>query len=151
MRHHQSDSKSDFFEMISSHVRDIKTYNSDVFEALLIPEVIECDYDNRSASFEVQVTDKMINFSGTLYGGVLSSLFDNATGILMRCYSGRYSSPTIELKVSFYRPAFIGDVVKIYTEIISITESFVDLFAIAYVSHIKAPLATASLRFFSKQ
>lgn len=150
MRQNQPSGQNEFFEILSIHERDIRTLNQDSFEALFLPQVIECNYENRSAIFELTVTEDMINFSGALFGGALASLIDNASGMLMRCYSGRFSSPTNELYVKYHRPAFIRDTVRVYAKITSITNSFIDLYAIAYIDDRDAPISTSSIKFFSK-
>ena len=107
MREIRATNQSDFLEILENHIRDMANSFPNTIEALLTPCIVECSFENRSAIFELSVSEIMKNFSGTLYGGVLTAIFDNVTGILMRCYSGRYSSPTIELNMCFHRPAFV--------------------------------------------
>jgi acyl-coenzyme A thioesterase PaaI-like protein len=151
MREIKATNQSDFLEILENHIRDIANTFPHTIEAMLIPCIVDCSYENRSAIFELTVSENSKNFSGTLYGGVLAAIFDNVTGILMRCYSGRYSSPTIELNMCFHRPAFVGDTMKIFVEIISTTTSFIDLYAVAYTKKRNNPVASATVRYFLQQ
>ncbi|MHC1787080.1 MAG: PaaI family thioesterase [Christensenellales bacterium] len=63
------------------------------------------------AVFSLQVEEKHCNPMGTLHGGVLLTMADSAAGCA--CSYEETICPTVEGKLSFLLPCFLGDTIRV--------------------------------------
>ena len=69
------------------------------------------DLDVAAGTIRVQFTavDDFVNPIGTIQGGILSAMLDDAMGPVATAFGGgQHMAPTVDLKTSFMRPAIVG-------------------------------------------
>lgn len=75
------------------------------FNTMLGCRYESCDYDGRTLVLSFEGAHWMSNPSNMLHGGVTAAVLDMAMGLLCRYCSGGYMTPTIDMSVSYLRPA----------------------------------------------
>lgn len=70
----------------------------------------------KKAVASLQITEKHLNANGTVHGGALMTLADNAAGASV-IFTGQVA-PTVELQYRFLKPVYAGDTVKAYAEVV---------------------------------
>lgn len=71
-------------------------------------------FDKAAKSIEVgySIDDRFLNPSGDVQGGIVAAMLDDTVGPALFCSTdGAFYAPTIELHVSFIRPAKLGSFV----------------------------------------
>ena len=94
-----------FMELVGNHVPRPPAYAS-----LLGARPLHAEPGR--VSFEFQMTEQFLNPSGTVQGGFVTAMLDEAMGpAAISAIGPGFSVPTLELKVSFLRPVRPGRVV----------------------------------------
>lgn len=78
---------------------------ADTFNTMLGCRFEDCDYDRRTLVLSLKGAHWMSNPSNMLHGGVTAAVLDMTMGLLCRYCSGGYMTPTIDMSVSYLRPA----------------------------------------------
>ena len=84
------------------------------FNTMLDCRYESCDYASRKLIVSMQGKHWMSNPSKMLHGGVTASVLDMVMGLLSRYCSGGYMTPTIDMSVSYLRPAPVNK--KLFVE-----------------------------------
>ena len=67
------------------------------------------DPAKRTIKVEFSATPDFINPIGTIQGGIIAAMLDDAMGPVATAFlGGHHMAPTVELKVNFMRPAKVG-------------------------------------------
>ena len=77
----------------------------ETFNYLLDPQLESCDYAARTMVISMTPKPWMKNPAQMIHGGVTASIVDFTMGILCRCCSTGLMTPTIDMSVSYLRPA----------------------------------------------
>jgi uncharacterized protein (TIGR00369 family) len=75
---------------------------------LLGSKVLSIDQQGELVEMEFLARPEFLNVHGTVQGGILSAMFDDAMAAAVTSSGGRFMAPTLELKTSFIRPARQG-------------------------------------------
>ena len=76
---------------------------------LLGRRVIDVDADGGTITVEFTARAELCNSAGTVQGGFLAAMLDSTMGPALRAtLAAGQRAPTLELKVSFIRPAHVG-------------------------------------------
>ena len=75
------------------------------FNTMLDAKYESCDYDRRTLIISITGQPWMNNPGRMLHGGITAATLDMCMGLLCRYCTGGYMTPTIDLNVSFLRPA----------------------------------------------
>ena len=79
---------------------------------LLGRRVIAVDADGGTITVEFTAREEFCNSAGTIQGGFLAAMLDSTIGPALRAtLAPGQRAPTVELKVSFIRPARIGTLI----------------------------------------
>lgn len=81
--------------------------------SMLDIELVDCSYEDCTATLSFGVHDWMLNPAGLLHGGVMATFFDISMGVLAIYLNGTVLSPTANLSVNFVRPVHSGERVVI--------------------------------------
>ena len=76
-----------------------------------------CDYEKRRLTISLHGAHWMSNPSNMLHGGVTAAVLDMVMGLLCRYCSGGYMTPTIDMSVSYLRPAPVDKRLMIEAEL----------------------------------
>jgi acyl-CoA thioesterase YciA len=77
--------------------------------------------EKHDPTLRVTLLPRDTNRFGTIFGGVITSLLDQAGAIEARKSGGLHNFVTVAMdKIIFHKPVFVGDVVSLYTETIKI-------------------------------
>jgi len=87
------------------------------FNTMLDCRFKSCDYDSRKLIITMQGQHWMSNPGNMLHGGVTASVLDMVMGLLCRYCSGGYMTPTIDMSVSYLRPAPVDKKLLIEAEV----------------------------------
>lgn len=86
--------------------------------AMMEPKYISCNYDNRKAIIEFPVQKWQMNRAGVMHGGMITTAFDLALGMLARFELGLNFSPTISLETTFIKSVPQGEILVITAKMI---------------------------------
>lgn len=76
---------------------------------LLGLKILALDADNGTIKVEFAAVPDFINAIGTIQGGIITAMLDDAMGPVATAFlGGQHMTPTVELKTNFIRPAMIG-------------------------------------------
>jgi len=89
-----------YFENVGDDPQCAGTFNT-----MLDCHYESCDFEKRRLVLSMQGVHWMANPGDMLHGGVSASVLDMCMGLLCRYCSGGYMTPTIDLTVSFLKPA----------------------------------------------
>ena len=79
-------------------------------------ECTSCDEESRELALRTTLLPKDTNPAGTIFGGVILSLIDQAGEIGMRRINPHRRYVTIAMdSIMFHAPVFVGDLVSLYT------------------------------------
>ena len=82
--------------------------HEDTLNALLKPEVVACDYENKSLTLAAPVEIWMTNPNGILHGGITATMADMAMGLASRYFAGGKLTPTVNMNVSYLGSVPVG-------------------------------------------
>lgn len=80
----------------------------DSINELLLSELVDCEPERGAYTVAFQTTPWMRNPNGVVHGGMLSSMLDNAMGLLLHVLLPDRLLSTVSLEVSFIRPVGVG-------------------------------------------
>jgi uncharacterized protein (TIGR00369 family) len=87
------------------------------FNHMLGAALVSCDYEKKAVLLKMDTQSWMTNPSDMLHGGVTASILDMTMGLLCRYYSGGYMTPTIDMSVSYLRPAPLNETLYIQAQV----------------------------------
>jgi uncharacterized protein (TIGR00369 family) len=72
-------------------------------------KILSVDTKTRSMEAEFRATRQFLNAGGAVQGGIITAMLDDTMSYAGAVYlKGTHALPTLEIKTSFMRPAFIG-------------------------------------------
>jgi uncharacterized protein (TIGR00369 family) len=71
-------------------------------------KLLAIDQKAERVEMEFLARAEFLNVHGTVQGGILSAMFDDAMSAAVTSSGGRFMAPTLELKTAFMRPAHQG-------------------------------------------
>lgn len=80
------------------------------FNGLMRPELIECNYEEKSITTAFPVLEWQKNLAGYMHGGAIASAFDITMGFLSRGLARQKNAATILLDTVFIRPIPMDDI-----------------------------------------
>lgn len=101
-----------YFENVCSDPQCDGTFNT-----MLDARFESCDHERRRLVISIEGVRWMSNPSSILHGGVTAAVLDMAMGLLCRYCTGGYMTPTIDMSVSYLRPAPLGKKLMIEAEV----------------------------------
>ncbi len=78
----------------------------------LSPELDYCSFEEKSAVFHYTVPAEARNMLGIMHGGLQAVLYDTLMGILCSAYTESRRATTVNLSLSFLRPAPLGSALR---------------------------------------
>ena len=82
--------------------------HGDTLNALLKPELLECDYEDRSLTVGVNTETWMANPNLILHGGVTATVADMVMGLVSRYFAGGKLTPTVNMNISYHSAVPMG-------------------------------------------
>ena len=131
-------------------IEEVKRAHPDAIGTQLIPDLVECSYEHKSAEFKITILPSMSNPKGMTHGGVIATIFDNATGILANSLVEDGWCPTINLQITYIKPVHLNSVLHVIVRVQSAGRSLINLYAEAFDEENRQRLlATATGQFFT--
>jgi uncharacterized protein (TIGR00369 family) len=100
-----------------SYFEYVKQECDGTFNCMLGAELVSCDYEKKTVLLKMETQSWMTNPSNMLHGGVTASILDMTMGLLCRYCSGGYMTPTIDMSVSYLRPAPLNETLYIQAQV----------------------------------
>lgn len=141
-------SNADFFEQLQANLERRRSFESTI-NAYMPLQLLACDLENKTATFQYTVADWTANVSGTMHGGITSTLFDIALSAFIITYYENDNVPTVELQINFMKPIKIGSTLVIECRLTGWGRTIVHATAEAYREGSKVPRATANAVFYA--
>ena len=105
----------------------------DTIASYMDMKLMECDEDRNEFVFLGTPTPWMINFNGTLHGGMGATFVDQAMGHLAFCMKpGPGICPTVDMNVKYHRPLMVNDDIIMRVHLVSRTRTLLHLACEAY-------------------
>ncbi len=98
-------------ETLEEYTRLCRELRPGTINAGLCPHLVDCDPEEGWVELKYEVAEWMRNLRGSVHGGAVSAMFDNAMGALAWCVAGGKPCPTVTLQTSFVRPLTVGTTV----------------------------------------
>lgn len=93
-------------------MRDADLQGKSPAALLLGRELLERDSEARTAKVRFEASPDFLNRRGTIQGGILAAMLDSVFGLaLSTTLRGGESTVTLEMKISFIRPAAPGTII----------------------------------------
>ena len=122
------------------------------FNTILEPSYERCSYQKRTVVISVQGKHWMSNPGRMLHGGITASVLDLTMGLLCRYCSGGHMTPTIDLNVSYLKPAPYDRKLYIEAEVTRLGFSVCHAVSRMWAESAEnTPLATGSASYFVTQ
>ena len=112
-------SKAHMTGLLAEYTRQCRELRPGTINAGIAPQLVDCDPDEGWLELKYTVADWMMNLRGSVHGGAVSALFDNAMGGLAWCVAGGNPCPTVTLQTSYLRPLTVGTVVHVRATLLS--------------------------------
>jgi acyl-coenzyme A thioesterase PaaI-like protein len=103
-------------EKLANFLNNLSTDGRRVEDGLQC-EVIDFDYENKTATFEYQITEFMLNSFGCLHGGMTATISDRSMGLVCSYFLDGKFTPTINLSMNYLLPFMKGDLLVIEVKI----------------------------------
>jgi uncharacterized protein (TIGR00369 family) len=100
-------------QVLEEYARQCREKRPGSINAGMAPHLVDCDPDEGWLELKYEVAEWMRNLRGSVHGGAVSAMFDNAMGGLAWCVTGGNPCPTITLQSSFVRPLTVGTTVHV--------------------------------------
>ena len=114
--------------LVQRRLRYFKEHLTDTIAAYLDLELLSCDERRNEYVFRGTPAPWMINFHGTLHGGMGATFVDQAMGHMAFCLKpGPGIAPTVDMNVKYHRPLFAQDPVLLRVRLVSRTKSLMHL------------------------
>lgn len=95
--------------MNNEEVRERMNRRAPPTAAFLGTELLEVDQEAGTVRMRFDVGESLCNPNGTVQGGIVAAMLDDAAAYAAIVYSrAKIFVPTLEMKVSFFRPALQG-------------------------------------------
>ena len=146
--------ENETLEQLASRRLDyLQTHLPNTISSMIRLELVRCDEAANDYVIKGHPAPWMVNFHGTLHGGMCATIVDQAMGFVAHCVKrGDGTAPTVELQVSYHRPLNPGGNVLVNIHVISVTNSLMRLSCEAYQADNPAKVClTATATYFNKQ
>jgi len=80
---------------------------------MMNPYFVSCNYEEKSFTLGYEIKNWELNPQNTFHGGMISTAFDNAFGILTSFYAQGKFITTVELGVHFHKSIHEGDKIEV--------------------------------------
>lgn len=105
----------------------------DTISAMIHLEMIQCDEANNHYVMKGKTAPWMMNFHGTLHGGLCATFMDQAMGHMAFCLKpGPGTTSTIDLNIKYHRPLLCDEEILLHIHRVSQTKSLISMACEAY-------------------
>lgn len=118
---------------IKNNLEKIFVTQINQLNAMMEPKYKSCNYEDRTVILEFPVLKWQLNRVGVMHGGMISSAFDLALGVLARFESGLNFIPTISLDTTFLKSVSMGEELIVVGKIVSSGRTLTHLLGEAYL------------------
>ncbi len=133
----------------------LKNYQCpDQFGDWLGYKIVSVDRKKHEAKVSLRLRSDHLSPAGRVHGGVVSAFFDFACGAAtFASMEPEDFCSTVELKVNYFRPLFLGDTLICHSRVVSRGNKLAVIQAFLYRNKEKKPVAMATATFYivSKQ
>ncbi|MCQ2548243.1 MAG: PaaI family thioesterase [Clostridia bacterium] len=119
-----------------------------MMNGMLGGKLVDCDYEEKSATIEYETQHWENNRAGYVHGGIIASILDLTMGDLSITYSDEVWTPTVNLQVSYVRPIKMGDAILCKAYVVSDGKRLNQMRSEAYSRDTGKLLATATGVYF---
>lgn len=113
----------------------LQKHLKDTISAMIDLRLASCDEEKGEYVFEAVPAPWMINFHGTVHGGMCATFVDQAMGHMAFCLKpGPGNCPTVDMNIKYHRPLLVGDPVLMRVHLVSRTKSLMYMSCEAYRS-----------------
>ena len=110
--------EKEFSEKLINNIETIKKKQPNMINEMMAPEYYASSAEEIWAEYKFPVQEWESNLARQLHGGVTAAMFDFSMGVLTRVAFDMKFVPTIELNVTYVRPADVGENVIIKAKVI---------------------------------
>lgn len=122
--------------------------NVDEYGALLGYEAITVDRDKKMAETRLKIRKHHLSMANKVHGGVVSGFFDYSCGAAVFSTLGpRDFGSTVELKVNYFKPLFLGDELRAITRVVFRGKRLCVIHGLMYRNDEPDPVAMATATF----
>ena len=108
-------------ESLENHLNELSDYFTDCpqesINAMTQPLFVRCDEEEKSCILAFNTDKRLENPNGTLHGGVIATMLDNAMGCMANFYGEKKLTQTVSFQVSYLRPGAIGQEVMVKVQV----------------------------------
>lgn len=105
----------------------------DTISAMIHLELLECNEEKNEYVIKGTPADWMINFHGTIHGGMCATFVDQAMGHMAFCLKpGPGICPTVDMNIKYHRPLLPNDAILMRVHLVSRTRTMMHMSCEAY-------------------
>lgn len=117
-------------------------------DSQLAIEAVSCDAERKEIVISHLVKPWEVNIHGTMHGGMISTVLDDAMGILCGCYINPSFCSTVNLNVNFLRPVHLNERLYVRAELMRTGRNLIRTRATAWTTNPGAPCATTEATYY---
>ena len=119
--------------LVRRRMEYLQKHLQDTISAMVHLELVKCDEANNDYVIKGTPAPWMINFHGTLHGGMCATFVDQAMGHMAFCLKpGPGITPTIDMSIKYHRPLMADDEILMHVHLVSQTKTLISLSCEAY-------------------
>lgn len=101
-------SQSGMERALAHYFESLYEGHGDTLNALLKPELLGCDFEEKSLTLAVNTETWMANPNLILHGGITATLADIGMGLVSRYFAGGKLTPTVNMNISYHSAVPMG-------------------------------------------
>ena len=131
--------------LINRRLRYAQQHLAGTLTAMLDLKLLECNEAENTFVYLGKTAPWMINFHGTLHGGMAATMVDQAMGHTAFCIKqGPGITPTIDMTVKYHRPLMADDDVLMKVRLVSKTKTLMYITCEAYRASVPDKICVTS-------
>ena len=119
--------------LVNRRLDYLQKHLPDTISAMVNLQLVKCDVERNEYIIKGTPAPWMINFHGTLHGGMCATFVDQAMGHMAFCLKpGPGICPTIDMNVKYHRPLMADDDIVMHVHLVSRTKTLMYMSCEAY-------------------
>ena len=102
---------------VAGFVRRLNEESKGSICAMLAPELVSCDFENKEIVIRYPVREWMRNPGGVMHGGAVAAAMDTTMGSDTFYWAGEKVTPTINMLTNFQRPVPLGPYLYVHAKV----------------------------------
>lgn len=110
--------KKEWLKQAQEIINGYLTRKDGCFDDQMHASLVDCNYEEQSATIEFETQKWQINEWGGIHGGALAGMFDTAFGVMADFVAGEGEATTVDMNISYLRTVDFGQHLTIKVSVV---------------------------------